>query len=240
MVLSLYPPYWEHKLQLLLTDLNSEKLCAQASCDDLIDIEEAILGFLNDNIGDDETFRPACAYVDANAISTSTGRDDEGRIISTTALRVEVVYTTTEEFRLEIEDRFAEIHTKQKGMNGRKGEGVLRNNQNHRNLQRRQTCDTSNHHLCCSQQSINADVGDFCRVLGCDFGNCGGRALGARPPGGGGGSFSRPVRPPERPDQPGVGGGGPTNGTPTRPNQPGGGGVGLAEGTSTRPNRPKR
>eukprot|EP00578_Thalassiosira_sp_NH16_P010832 CAMPEP_0181123382 /NCGR_PEP_ID=MMETSP1071-20121207/25873_1 /TAXON_ID=35127 /ORGANISM="Thalassiosira sp., Strain NH16" /LENGTH=48 /DNA_ID= /DNA_START= /DNA_END= /DNA_ORIENTATION= len=48
-------------------------------------------------------------------MSMQTGRDSEGRAVSATALRVEVVYTTTEEFRLELQEKFAEIRTSDQG-----------------------------------------------------------------------------------------------------------------------------
>lgn len=63
-------------------------------CDDLIDIEETVLKFLADNVGDDDTFHPACAFVNAGAVDQRIARGVDGRIVQTTALQVEVSYFT--------------------------------------------------------------------------------------------------------------------------------------------------
>ena len=170
------------------------------TCDDMIAIEEATLKFFRDNMGNDDTFRPSCAYVNENAIDSQIARDSRGSIVQATALRVELTYTTTTAFQAQLEERHGEILRERKE---RLRQGKNLRNREMRELQVSRSCDSSNHHLCCSQSSINAQVGEFCENLGCDFASCGGRGLGlvrppgrpesGRPPGG------RPERPPSRP-----------------------------------------
>ena len=132
------------------------------TCDDLIAIEETTLQFLSENIGTESTFRPACAYVDEDAIDVQITRAADGRVAEATALRVAVTYTTTAAFEAELEAKRQEVRRSRL----RGGDG--------RDLQvRGGLCGTTNHHLCCAQQSINVDGGGaFCRSTGCDISDC--------------------------------------------------------------------
>ncbi len=213
------------------------------TCDDMIAVEEATLKFFRDNIGTDDTFRPSCAYVNENAIDSQIARDAKGKIIQATALRVELTYTTTAAFRSQLEERHGEILRKRKE---RLRKGKHLRNRGLRELQASRSCDSSNHHLCCSQSSINARVGEFCENLGCDFASCGGRGLGLvrppgrpesdRPPTGG-----RPERPPLRPgvevEEEGDEGEIPPSGV-VPPES--GSGNGVVDGRPNRPPRPDR
>ena len=199
----------------LVIPFNTQR--TQVACDDLIAIEETTLEYLNANVGSSDTFRPACAYVDENAINTQVQRDANGRVRSVTAMRLEVIYTSTKSFQQQLDKAHNKIR-KERIDERRRLSGRGLRHYSERDLQATPRCDSSNHHLCCSQTSINADVGAFCRNLGCDFSTCGGRGLAvSRPPG-------RPQRPGGgTPNRPGVGGsssGGATGGRPCRPNRP--------------------
>ena len=170
------------------------------NCDDLIDIEETTLEFLRDNIGDSTTFRPACAYVDEGAIDAQIARSANGAVAEATALRIEVTYTTTEAFEGRIKEKDEQRRQQlERAQRRRGGHG--------RDLQvRGALCGTANHHLCCTQQSINVDGGGaFCRSTGCDSSDCK-KPGGARPPPPVSG---RPGGPPGRPGVTVPGGGRP-------------------------------
>ncbi|KAL7536384.1 hypothetical protein ACHAXR_009333, partial [Thalassiosira sp. AJA248-18] len=181
----------EGKMHISLFQVNK-----QVTCDDLIDIEETTLNFLEANVGNTDTFRPACAYVNENAIDTQIQRDANGKIMSAMALRVEVIYTTNENFKGILNEKHDEIRNKRMKQQASSAGGGLRK------LQAASArCDSANHHLCCSQTSINADVGSYCGNLGCDFSSCGGRGLAnqrppGRPPASGGGGSGQQQRPP--------------------------------------------
>lgn len=187
----------------------------------MIAIEQTALQYFHDNIGSADTFLAACAYIDENAIDMQINRDANGRIVQVTAFRVELTYITTETFKQELDEKQARIlqekQAKLMAAGVELGGGLRR--------KLLQTCDSANHHLCCSQTSINAGVGGYCQTLGCDFSNCGGRGLAnVRPPGTGrpGGIVGgRPERPESRPTRPGEeGGSAGVEGVDGRPNKP--------------------
>ena len=167
------------------------------TCDDMIRIEETVLKFLQLNVGDDDTFRPACAYINENSVDEQIVRGSNGKVAMATALQVEVSYYTKKKFAAAINkqalQRRKELETKEEEKEGIK---------NLRALQVRpprvttDVCDSSNHHLCCSQESINGDLGRFCSSLGCDRSTCGGVRSGVKP--GRPGRPGRPARPGRR------------------------------------------
>ena len=163
----------------------------------MLAIEALVLNYLAENIGQDDTFRPACAYVNENAINAQIGRDINGDIYTVTAMRIDVIYTTKESFKMQLEAEYAQLRKSRQNLR-RNGGGGGRDLQDDGGAFGR-SCDTTNHHLCCSQKSINADVGGYCRALGCNIETCGARGLAAQ-------------RPP-RPDRPG----GTITGRPPRP-----------------------
>ena len=196
----------------------------QMTCDDFIDIEEATLQYIGASTGDSESFQPACAYIDANAFNQRIARDADGRMITVTSLQIQMWYIANRDFGKQLQTQYSELQRqKKKELMNAKNKGGLRG----RGLQMKppdmpDMCDVVNHHLCCSQQSINANVGLFCRNLGCDFGKCGSRSMASRPPGGRPPPL-RPQVPPSRPLLPGPEGdasGGTVDTTPARPQRP--------------------
>jgi hypothetical protein len=126
-------------------------------CDARIRVEETILTYLQHNVGDDDTFQPVCVFVAEDEVTEELVRDADGRIAATTAMKVEIAYRTKQRFNDKIQEdrrRMMEVSSTLK----------------ERNLLA--LCDTAYHHLCCSQDSINADPGAFCRNIGCNYSDC--------------------------------------------------------------------
>jgi len=190
------------------------------TCDDFIDIEEATLQYIGASIGDSESFLPACAYIDANASNQRIARDADGRMITVTSLQIKMWYIANRDFGKQLQTQYSELQRQKMKELMKANKSGLRG----RDLQMQppDMCDVGNHVLCCSQQSINADVGPFCRNLGCDFGKCGSRSMASRPPGRP--PPSRPQVPPSRPGAlPGPdsdASGGTVDTTPARPQRP--------------------
>lgn len=167
------------------------------NCDERIRVEETILTYLHQNVGDDNTFKPICVFLEEDAVTEEIVRDADGRIAATTALKVEVVYRTKKYYNDQLEEsrrRMMEMAPSSK----------------ERNLLYQ--CSPANHHLCCSQDSINAEPGAFCKSINCNFSDCRKRGTlemsPARP-----GTNSRPGMSPSRPGssgrpgRPGISGG---------------------------------
>jgi hypothetical protein len=133
------------------------------NCDEEIRVEETILRYLQQNVGDDETFKPMCVFLEEYAVSEEIVRDSTGRIAATTALKVEITYRTKEVFSEKIEENRRRLMENSLSLKERDLAGL---------------CSTANHHLCCSQDSINANQGAFCTSIGCEFSDCSKRGLG--------------------------------------------------------------
>lgn len=164
------------------------------NCDERIRVEETILTYLQQNVGDDDTFKPICVFLQEDAVTEEIVRDADGRIAATTALKVEIAYRTKKSYNDILEEnrrRMIEVAPSTK----------------ERNLLNE--CSTANHHLCCSQDSINADQGTFCQSIGCNFSDCRKRGtleISPSRPGSGGRPGMSPSRPGSggRPGRPGV------------------------------------
>ena len=189
------------------------------TCDDFIDIEEATLKYFGSSIGDADTFLPACAYIDSNALNQRIARAADGRMITVTSLKIQMWYIANKAFGNQLQTQYSELQRQKMKELMKANKGGLRGRD--LQIQRPDMCDVGNHVLCCSQQSINADVGQFCRNLGCDFAKCGSRGMASRPPG-------RPPpigRPQVPPSRPGAlpeddASGGTVDTTPARPQRP--------------------
>ncbi|EED90316.1 predicted protein [Thalassiosira pseudonana CCMP1335] len=75
----------------------------KADCNEVIRIEETVLRYLQNNVGDDDTFQPACAYVNEAATNEQIVRNADGRVATSTAMQVEVMYITKKKFADELE-----------------------------------------------------------------------------------------------------------------------------------------
>lgn len=154
-------------------------------CNERIRVEETVLWYLQQNVGEDDSFYPMCVFLDEDAISEEIVRGADGRIAATTALKVEVVFRTKKKFYNQLEkEAQARRRTAEEEFGNATSTRI-------RDLQALDTCNSANHHLCCSQDSINGDQGGFCKSIGCELSSCRRRGLGLgdipRPPAGVGG-----------------------------------------------------
>ena len=99
-------------------------------------MEEALLIFLADNIGSQDTFRPACVYIADNAYDKQPVPDSNGKFVESTALEMELTFIQKDGRNLE-------------------------------------TCTSSETALCCAQNAISNNIGEFCANLGCNLAQCG-------------------------------------------------------------------
>ena len=147
------------------------------NCDERIRVEETILRYLQQNVGGDDTFKPMCVFLEEDAVTEEIVRNADGRIAGTTALKVDITYRTKKTYAEQIDAERRKLIESSDSTNERH---LL-------NL-----CSTANHHLCCSQDSINANQGAFCNSIGCNFSDCRKRNLDIINTGGRPGSGSRP------------------------------------------------
>jgi len=214
------------------------------TCDDMIDIEEATLKYFAENTGNVNSFMPACAFIDENDIDAQITRDSDGEVVVAMAIKVQLMYTVKKAFSNELTTQYTQMR-KEKLQAMKKG-GMRNRNLQFGGNDGPDMCDVSNHALCCSQTSINASPGRFCKTLGCNFDRCGGRGLGGgrppnRPPGRPDALPSRPGALPSRPGDAST-----LDVTPIRPQRPQGGGnrpprpQRPGQGGGGRPNRPPR
>eukprot|EP00804_Cyclotella_cryptica_P000779 CCRYP_001041-RB/>CCRYP_001041-RB protein AED:0.02 eAED:0.02 QI:170/1/1/1/1/0.66/3/964/479 len=141
------------------------------NCNERIRVEETVLWYLQQNVGEDDTFYPMCVFLDEDAISEEIVRGADGRVAATTALKVEVVFRTKTKFNNKLEK---EARVRRRMMEEKWGNATV---PRVRDLQLLDTCNSANHHLCCSQDSINGDQGGFCNSIGCELSECGRRGL---------------------------------------------------------------
>jgi len=62
------------------------------TCENRIEMEEALLVFLADNIGSQDTFRPACVYIADNAYDKQPVPDSNGKFVESTVLEMELTF----------------------------------------------------------------------------------------------------------------------------------------------------
>ena len=126
-----------------------------------IEMEELLLNFLADNIGSDNTFRPVCVHAKDVAYDTQHISDDDTDIfVKSTSLEAELTFVGKIGAR-----RIAEMD-----FDGDSLGLELMPNQHYRHLK---TCTVVELAMCCSQYTINNDVGKYCTTLGCDLRQCG-------------------------------------------------------------------
>ena len=62
------------------------------TCDGMICIKKTVFTFLQQNVGGDDTFRPACAFVNGNAVAERIGQNSNGRVVMSIVVQIEVHY----------------------------------------------------------------------------------------------------------------------------------------------------
>lgn len=118
------------------------------TCDRLMELEEILLTYLADNIGSDDTYSPACIHIDEYAHAKQAVPGDSKKFVESTAFETELTFIQRQPWQ------------------------KLRKNQRERKLSR---CNLIERALCCSQNTINHDVGAYCINLGCTLSRCGGK-----------------------------------------------------------------
>lgn len=133
----------------------------KVDCNEMIRVEEAVLNYLQKTIGNEETFRPACAYVDGNALAERVTRSQSGRIVTSVAMKINVRYTTRRGFKSTVDDLAArrlleDEETLSSIIKGGNEDVWAIEQMKDLHLARKLSggCASSNHHLCCSQVCV--------------------------------------------------------------------------------------
>mmetsp|Transcript_10404 Transcript_10404/g.22919 ORF Transcript_10404/g.22919 Transcript_10404/m.22919 type:complete len:828 (-) Transcript_10404:61-2544(-) len=135
------------------------------TCNKIFQIEKALLTFLADNIGSDDTFEPACVFTSGDAFASQVVPNSGGQFVESTTLEMEVMFIQKNEARRELAiDVVEEEHVTLDVIDpGSLFERRLQSNK----------CTPLGRAMCCSQTAINSNVGEYCSNLGCDFARCG-------------------------------------------------------------------
>eukprot|EP00804_Cyclotella_cryptica_P008244 CCRYP_020256-RA/>CCRYP_020256-RA protein AED:0.12 eAED:0.12 QI:0/0.88/0.8/1/0.55/0.2/10/1680/409 len=111
----------------------------EVQCNDMLAMEELILKYLKDNIGNSDTFSPICAFIGDSAIENELVNDGSGKVMETIALKIDVVFAFKRQFAQEIESSSQQ-------------------NELHRHLLERNLtgCNRGGYGLCCSSKAFNS------------------------------------------------------------------------------------
>eukprot|EP00804_Cyclotella_cryptica_P003324 CCRYP_012835-RE/>CCRYP_012835-RE protein AED:0.06 eAED:0.06 QI:569/1/1/1/0.71/0.5/8/453/755 len=111
----------------------------EVQCNDMLAMEELILKYLKDNIGNSDTFSPICAFIGDSAIENELVNDGSGKVMETIALKIDVVFAFKRQFAQEIESSSQQ--------------NELRRHLLERNLT---GCNRGGYGLCCSSKAFNS------------------------------------------------------------------------------------
>jgi len=128
----------------------------QVTCERIIEMEETVLTFLADNIGSGDTYLPACVYISDHFHDRRLVPGSSGQFVESTAFELDLSFIQKNEVRRKLR------------AGGKPQSGFMGVNQ--RNLAR---CTPTEKALCCSQNAINNNIGEFCSNLGCNLTKCG-------------------------------------------------------------------
>ncbi|KAL7522095.1 hypothetical protein ACHAWX_006780 [Stephanocyclus meneghinianus] len=140
------------------------------NCAAQIDIEEATLKFLYDNVGSPSTFKPVCVFVKNSAYDQQETLDGSGDRIESTVLALDITFVMNKSFKnqrnreLGSNERVEEAPSSKQEAND---EDV--NDHQDRELAGRR-CRPQDRAICSSQVAINSRLGQSCRSKGCRIG----------------------------------------------------------------------
>lgn len=61
------------------------------NCDEMIRVEETVLTYLQQTVGNEETYKPMCVFIEEDAVTQEIVRDADGRIAAATAVKVDII-----------------------------------------------------------------------------------------------------------------------------------------------------